>query len=237
MWALCRYAPLLRIWGIAKLITRTKQLLYMLLETIPVTTTTYIFLNNVASYTNMNRRRLRREKTVLQTSTVCQRLMTDDIWQIRQMTTTAGDDYKQSNKYDNDNDNDDKTPAKGQDRFNRENSNKQRRRVGNNVSLLICMWTWTHRLELGLGFGFPCPRRCRFTIEFLIGSAGTHTHEHTRTWHRKAFKFNGGCLYALWPTERTRSRLESKLRPGTLTASAPCDGIPRKQQQQQQQTH
>lgn len=147
------------------------------------------------------------------------------------MTTTAGDDYKQSNKYDNDNDNDndDKTPAKGQERFNRENSNK-RRRVGNNVSLLICMWTWTHRLELGLGFGFPCPRRCRFTIEFLIGSAGTHMNTHALGIEKHLNLMAVACtLYG--PREWTRSRLESKLRPGTLTASAPCDGIPRKQQQ------
>lgn len=140
------------------------------------------------------------------------------MWQIPQMTTTAGD-YKQSNNYDNDNDNDDKTPAKGQERFNRENSNKRRCRVGNDVSFLICTCGLGHELEVGLGFGFPRPRCCRFTIEFLIGSAGTHTHTHTYALGiEKHLNLMAVACTLYGPRERTRSRLESELRPGALTA-------------------
>lgn len=101
-------------------------------------------MNNVASYTNMNRSKLSRDLSIQ----FCRQQQPDNDWWL--MTSDKSNKWQQqqattinrATSTTNDNDNDDKTPAKGQERFNRENSNKCCR-VGNNVSLLICMWTWT----------------------------------------------------------------------------------------------
>lgn len=199
-------------------------------------------MNNVASYTNMNRSRLSRDLSIQ----FCRQQQPDNDWWL--MTSDKSNKWQQQqattiNRATS-------TTTTTTTTMMTRRRPKAKRDLIEKTATSVVEWgtTWAswsacglgHRLELGLGFGFPCPRRCRFTIEFLIGSAGTHSHTHShshnhiRTWHRKAFKFNGGCLYALWAHgTRTRSRLESKLRPGTLTAFAPCDGIPRKQQQQQ----
>jgi len=61
---------------------------------------------------------------------------------------------------------------------------------------------WISSLSLGILSKVVCRRRRRRFHKWISNRLRlTHTHIYTglvRTWHRKAFKFNGSCLYALW---------------------------------------